>query len=229
MKVRALVTRGTATRDRLISTAADLFATQGYGQTGVTEIMQNARATSGSFYHFFPAKEDLLLAVVDHVGETTEAEGLPAAGEDEVEPIRRIFDLARYYRTRLLESRFTIGSAMGTLAAELSESHPEVRTRLAERYGRLASRLEALLREAGDRLPADLDRSAFAQFILATIEGGALLARVRRSIDPFDTAIAQLQACLRSLTRESGGGEAIELEPGEGGRRETASRDWRAW
>lgn len=223
------MTRGTATRDRLIRTAADLFATQGYGQTGVTEIMDKARATSGSFYHFFPAKEDLLLAVVDQVGETTETEGFPAAGLSGEEPVRGVFALARYYRTRLLESRFAIGSAMGTLAAELSQSHPEVRARLAERYAQLASRLEALLGEVGDRLPADLDRSAFAQFILATLEGGALLARVRKSIDPFDASVAQLEVCLGLLTRESAGEEAIEIEGGGVGRRESSSRDWRAW
>ena len=61
--------RKTTTRERLITTAAELFWRQGYSQTGVNEIIKQAGATSGSFYHFFPTKEDLLLAVVDHVAE----------------------------------------------------------------------------------------------------------------------------------------------------------------
>ena len=61
--------RKTTTRERLITTAAELFRRQGYAQTGVNQIIQEANATSGSFYHFFPAKEDLLMAVVDHIAE----------------------------------------------------------------------------------------------------------------------------------------------------------------
>ena len=57
--------RKTTTRERLIGTAAELFWKQGYAQTGVNEIIQQAQATSGSFYHFFPTKEDLWVAAVE--------------------------------------------------------------------------------------------------------------------------------------------------------------------
>ena len=57
------------TRDRLIETARQLFLKQGYTATGVAEILQNAELNAGSLYHFFPTKEDLLLAVLERYKE----------------------------------------------------------------------------------------------------------------------------------------------------------------
>ena len=53
------------TRQRLVSTARELFYSQGYHATGVQQILRAAEVNSGSLYHFFGGKEDLLLAVLD--------------------------------------------------------------------------------------------------------------------------------------------------------------------
>ena len=42
-----------------------LFCKKGYGSTSVADMLQAARVNSGSLYHFFPGKQDLLLAVLD--------------------------------------------------------------------------------------------------------------------------------------------------------------------
>ena len=52
---------GDETRDRLVFTAMQLFAEKGYGSTSVADILKAAGANSGSLYHFFPTKQDLLL------------------------------------------------------------------------------------------------------------------------------------------------------------------------
>ena len=59
--------RQTQTRERLVRTAAELFWNQGYAQTGVNQIIQEANATSGSFYHFFKSKQELAMAVIDDI------------------------------------------------------------------------------------------------------------------------------------------------------------------
>jgi TetR/AcrR family transcriptional repressor of nem operon len=181
--------RKTTTRERLITTAAELFWRQGYAQTGVNQIIQEARATSGSFYHFFPAKEDLLVAVVDHIVAVFETE---VFGDDDGDPMDRIFAILDRYRRNILGDRSPFGSPLGGLSAEVSENHPQVRTRLAEVFAAWTDRIDQLLVEAGDRLPARLDRSALAQCIVCAMEGAALGARLTRSLAPFDTVVAQL-------------------------------------
>ena len=221
--------RKSTTRDRLVRTATELFSRQGYGQTGVNEIMQQARATSGSFYHFFPAKEDLLLAVLDHVGETLHAEVLGPAAEGTEDPIERVFAVLAYYRRYLVDTNFALGSPMGNLAAELSESHPQVRSKVSELFAAWTAEVEAFLGEAGDRLPPDLDNTGLAEFVLSTMEGAVMQARARRSLAPFDSSVAQLRRYFDLLRGEDVKADEVPASLVSIPRKAPQNADWRSW
>lgn len=221
--------RRTNTRERLVSTATELFCRQGYAHTGVNEIMQQAKTTSGSFYHFFPTKEDLVLAVVDHIVETLDTEIFTTDSESTADPFDRVFAVLESHRPRLVDNDFALGSPLGTLAAELSESHPQVRERLAALFTEWARRMQALLEDAGNRLPAGLDRAALADFILSTVEGAFLNARVRRSPAPFDAACAALRNHLEMLAAGSSPIAPRTEQPRPAPRTRPSAVDWRAW
>jgi len=57
--------RSQETRNLIISEAIKLFCRSGYDATGVAEICQAAGISKGAFYHHFPSKQDLFLAIVD--------------------------------------------------------------------------------------------------------------------------------------------------------------------
>jgi TetR/AcrR family transcriptional repressor of nem operon len=222
------VPRRTNTRERLITAAAKLFWRQGYAQTGVNEIISAARTTSGSFYHFFPAKEDLLLAVVERVGATVGNEVFTAAAEASDDPLEQVFVVVEASRRHLEANDFELGSPLGSLAAELSASHPQVRQRIAVLFDAWVERVAEMLESARDRLPAGLDHRAFARFILAVVEGATLQARVSRSLTPFDDAVVELR---RHVQLQA----AVTERPVEAPRQQarpaprTAAADWRAW
>jgi len=221
--------RRTNTRERLIETAADLFLRQGYAHTGVNEIMQRAKTTSGSFYHFFPTKEDLVLAVVDHIGESLDTGVFSADLAAVTDPVERVFAVVDSYRRHLADNDFTLGSPLGTLAAELSDSHPQVRERLAELFTRWIDHMEILLEEAGNRLPDDLNRRALADFILSAVEGAALQARARRSLAPFDATAVGLRRHLGALASTPKAAAAPETRPRPVPTARSSRADWRAW
>ena len=52
------------TRQRLVMTAMRLYSEKGYQSTSVAEILRAGGANSGSLYHFFPTKQDLLIEVL---------------------------------------------------------------------------------------------------------------------------------------------------------------------
>lgn len=221
--------RRTNTRERLLATAAELFRRQGYAQTGVNEIMQRAKTTSGSFYHFFPTKEDLVLAVVDHIAEALDAEIFANDREASTDPLDRVFAVLASSRRHLIENDFALGSPLGTLAAELSQSHPQVRERLAALFDGWTARMQELLEDAGDRLSSGVDRRALAEFILSTTEGAILQARVRRSLEPFDASIAALRRHLELLAPNSRPAEKRAAQPVPAPRTRPHAVDWRAW
>jgi hypothetical protein len=49
-------------------------------------------------------------------------------------------------------------------------------------------------------LPADVDHRALATFTLTIMEGGVMLARTYRSIEPFDDSIKLLRNYVEKLT-----------------------------
>ncbi len=57
--------RSMETRRRILSAAVGLFATQGYNASGVAEICRAAGVSKGAFYHHFPGKQDLFVAVLE--------------------------------------------------------------------------------------------------------------------------------------------------------------------
>ncbi len=50
-------------RERILAAAVDLFATQGYDATSVTQVVERAGLTKGGFYHHFASKDALLYEV----------------------------------------------------------------------------------------------------------------------------------------------------------------------
>jgi TetR/AcrR family transcriptional repressor of nem operon len=212
-----------------MTTAAELFRRQGYAQTGVNQIIQEAHATSGSFYHFFPAKEDLLLAVVDHIAEIFEGEIFGPAAERSTDPIEEIFAILDLYRRQLNKGGFTFGSPMSSLSAEVSENHPPVRDRLAEIFAAWSDRVEELLRSAGNRLPPSLDRTALAQFVVCTMEGAVMGTRLNRNLTAFDAAIGQLRIYLDLLESRTELSTAIPATRPAASVSQSRSADWRSW
>ena len=223
-----MVPRKTTTRERLIATAAELFRRQGYAQTGVNQIIQEANATSGSFYHFFPAKEDLLLAVVDHVAEVFETEIFPPASERTDDPIEEISAILDLYRQNLNDRGLTFGSPMASLSAEVSENHPQVRECLEKVFASWSGRIEELLRRSGSRLPPNLDHKAIAQLIVCAMQGAVLGTRLNHSLAPFEATASQLGSYLDLLDNRKELQPAIP-RPAATLQDSPQSADWRSW
>ena len=189
------------TRTRLIHAALKLFWEKGYGSTSIADILKAANANSGSLYHFFPGKQDLLLAVLDTYRDGIRAMLLEPAWRGVEDPIERVFALLNRYRQSLLDTDCFYGCPIGSLALELHEPDLPVRERLAANFAAWIDAIEECLVAAGERLPPGLDRRELAGFVLTTMEGAVMQARTFRDIASFDGAVRQLRAHFDRLLR----------------------------
>jgi TetR/AcrR family transcriptional repressor of nem operon len=187
------------TRDKLIETARNLFWQQGYGQTGVAQILKTAEVNSGSLYHFFPTKEDLLLAVLDWYVENLYPQVIQPVLDRIVDPIERVFGILDGYRQAILATHFMFGCPIGNLALELAHTHPAARDKIHVNFGNWVKAVQACINDASGRLPESVDRQQLALFVLVTMEGGVMLARSYQSIEPFDAAVSQLREYFERL------------------------------
>ena len=190
---------GTRTRDRILETAAQLFHEQGFGGTAVATILRQAGVNSGSLYHFFPSKEALLVEVLKWYQGRLAPDVMVPVEAVESDPIERIFVLLAWYRGNLEKTGCRLGSPIGNLALELSDTHPEVRPDIERNFDLWTARIESWLDAASHRLPASTDRRALARFVLTVMEGGVMQARTANELTPFDDSVAELRSYIDAL------------------------------
>ena len=198
------LTQTLSTRGRLIEAARELFWLQGYEATSVAEILEKAQVNSGSLYHYFRSKEDLLLAVLETYKEMLYPMVIEPAFQRAADPIERIFAVLEGYRQGLLYTVFTGGCPIGNLALEVGDHLPPARQKIAENFQGWCGWVQKCLEEASERLPAEVNREQLAQFVLTVMEGGVMQARAHGSIAPFDASVAQLRDYFNRLLAAKG-------------------------
>jgi TetR/AcrR family transcriptional regulator, fatty acid metabolism regulator protein len=61
------------TRTRILEAAVKVFATKGYHDTKVDDIVSESDTSKGSFYFYFPSKQDIFLALSDTFADLLES------------------------------------------------------------------------------------------------------------------------------------------------------------
>ena len=187
------------TRDRLVFAAMKLFGEKGFLSTSVQDILREAGANAGSLYHAFPTKQDVLVAVLDMYRQGIVPMLLVPAWEGVDDPIEKVFALLASYREALVLSDCLYGCPIGSIALELHEPDPPVRELLSVNFHQWVEHVERCFVEAGDRLPADVDRHQLAVLTLNVMEGGFMQARTHRSLETFDISVAGLRDYITRL------------------------------
>ena len=184
----------TSAREKIIHAAMELFWLKGYNSTSVADLLSRTQLNSGSLYHVFPSKQDVLVGVLEAYRDGIRDMLLEPAWGGVDDPIEKIFALLNRYRTMIVETECTYGCPIGSLALELHEPDPQVRALLAENFANWTAAIEECLVSAGARLPRGADKPALAQFVLTAMEGGVMQARTHRDVAFFDRAVDQLRA-----------------------------------
>lgn len=194
---------GSSARDKIVKAAMELFWLKGFNSTSIADLLARTQLNSGSLYHVFPSKQDVLVGVLEAYRDGIGAMLLEPAWGGVKDPIEKIFALLSFYRAALVQTDCTYGCPIGSLALELHEPDPNVRALMAANFAAWTKAIEEKLAEVGDRLPRDLDRGALAQFVLTTMEGGVMQARTHRDVAYFDRGVAQLRAHFEFLEAQA--------------------------
>ncbi|MBL3526376.1 MAG: TetR/AcrR family transcriptional regulator [gamma proteobacterium endosymbiont of Lamellibrachia anaximandri] len=172
------------TRTRILSTARELFHGRSYADVGIKEICDLAKVQKGSFYHFFPSKQDLAMAVIDDMADEWAHGFVAEAFDQNLPPLERLdymIDAAYYWQkaAKDIEGRMP-GCLFGNLALEISTRDDVLRAKLNAVFDKASRRFHQALDQAVElgEIPP-LDSEATAAAMLAFLEGIILLAKTR--------------------------------------------------
>jgi TetR/AcrR family transcriptional regulator, transcriptional repressor for nem operon len=186
-----LTAKGARTRARIVEEAAALIHERGVAATTLEDVKVAAEVSGSQLYHYFPDKNDLVQAVIDYQADTIVKHNRQALGSP-----RGVEAWRDMVVTGVRSTQGRGGCALGSLGGQLAESDPEARALIAAGFEQWAAAIGEKLKSlhADGKLPPDIDPDDLATTLLATLQGGLLLAQVERSTRPFETAVDTLLA-----------------------------------
>jgi TetR/AcrR family transcriptional regulator, transcriptional repressor for nem operon len=193
-----LTRKGHATRARVVAAAAQAMFERGVDRTSLDDVKAAAGVSSSQLYHYFADKHALVLAVIEHQTEQI------LDGQEPLLSRLDSVDALRAWREQLVAIQHRLncrgGCPIGTIGAELAETDPQARAKVADGFARWEASIRAGLRAMHERGELDGDPDGLALATLAALQGGLLLTQIRREPSPLEAALDAMLDHIASLT-----------------------------
>lgn len=190
-------------KGQILDIAARLIGERGFHNTSVDDVIDEAGLSGKShFYHYFPSKEEMGYAVLDRQLARFADRGVAILREPMLDPLDRLALFIDSLVALRTERGYEGASALTTFAAEMADSHEGFRRRIGLVFERWAEQIQSLLREARPQLRDGVDEARLATFIIATLEGAALMTRIKREVGPMQGIASDLKRFVGTHVRE---------------------------
>ena len=189
--------KGEATRRRIVTQAATLLNTRGYRSTPVSEIMHVTGLRKGGIYRHFDSRTALTLEAFEYAVARMR-DRCQRAAERHTTATAALLALLEVFREASREEVFHGGCPIVNLAIESDDADPKLRhaarKAMTELVGDFAKVIARGMR-AGEF--ARGDARGRARVIVATLEGGLLLANLYKDRAPLVAVWQHLQRYVR--------------------------------
>ena len=174
----------------------DLLWEQGYSATSPKDIMRRSGAGQGSMYHHFTNKQELAVVALE-----CSAQSMRQDAEKLLATDGSAYEIATAYLRR--QRDVLKGCRMGRMTFDADVLNtPELIEPVKHTFVWLLEALTVLFERGRDQgeFAADIDARNLASLVVATVQGGYVLARATRDTDAFDAAVEGAAALLRKAT-----------------------------
>lgn len=184
---RAATSSRTETREELIRVGTETIARKGFNTTGIDAVLKTAGVPKGSFYYYFPSKDDFGLAVIDRFAAEYEQKLDSFLKDPGFSPLARIRNYLEAGVAAMAGHRCSRGCPIGNLSQEMASQSEKFRIRLDRVFRTWKKRFAECLAEAqrAGEISADTNADQIAEFLLVGWEGATLRAKVTKSVKPM--------------------------------------------
>ena len=189
-------TKGELTREKILEVARELFNNKGFNATTISDLVTATGMQKGSLYFHFAGKDAIAREVLSEA--TTEFMAFltnALGGENPGACIDTFFQCAL---DKHLGTGFVGGCIFGNTALEMSDSDSEFASAIDTVFDEWISRVEVVIAAAqkSGQIRSDISSDALAKHIIATIEGGIMMSRLKKDERPMKECLETLRITL---------------------------------
>lgn len=179
-------------KERIIETASDLFYNQGYNQTGINQIIDQAGVAKASMYQHFRSKEDIAVAYL--VGRHAMWMGkLEERILKEKSPKAKVLGAFDYLMEWLTAVNFR-GCGWQNIITDLPAGHDKIKDQAIFHKNELRIRVQELLIQ--EKEFTNKKAKELGDQVIILIEGAIILSQIQKDTWPIVTA---KKACKKIL------------------------------
>lgn len=189
-------TKGELTREKIMEAARELFNAKGFNATTISDLVEATGMQKGSLYFHFSGKEAIAREVLDEATDEFMKFLDKALGGDN--PGASIDNFFRCALDKHLAVGFVGGCIFGNTALEMSDADPEFAGAIDRVFDKWIDKIAGAVANAQQRgqIRTDIGSHALAKQIIATVEGGIMMSRLKKDERPMRECLDTLRITL---------------------------------
>lgn len=180
-------------KERILETATRLFYKQGYNNTGINQILEEAKVAKASLYQHYGSKEDVGLEYLK-AARIEWFEGLDKWTKNKSTALQKVYACFDYLEYALRESEFR-GCKFINILSELADSSPPMLTQIVEHKTKLRNYIKNFVKDVLPDEPAKADLLGDAIYLL--FEGAIVESKIYKDTWPTKSAKKMVKAMLQ--------------------------------
>ncbi len=189
-------TKGEITREKILEVARELFNSKGFNATTISDLVSATGMQKGSLYFHFAGKDAIAREVLSEA--TAELMVFLSKALDGENPGACIDNFFQCALKKHLGAGFVGGCIFGNTALEMSDCNPEFAGTIDAVFDEWINRVEVVVAAAqkSGQIRTDISSEALAKHIIATIEGGIMMSRLKKDQRPMKECLETLRITL---------------------------------
>jgi AcrR family transcriptional regulator len=189
------------TKNTILKESANLFNTQGYKATSISDITKATGLTKGAIYRHFESKSDLEQQALRSLGklmftELTRAIKAATSFQNKMDAIFNFFET--YMDAPLYEG----GCPLLNAAVEADDTNVVLRDQAHSMLAQLKASLHKIISNgmANNQVKAQTDPEFYSTIFIATLEGGIMMSKLERNKSSILQSIAHARMLVKQIS-----------------------------
>lgn len=190
-----------ATKNRIIKESANLFNTQGYKATSISDITRATGLTKGAIYRHFESKHDLEQHALRRLSKLMFEEiGVLVRQADTFHT--KIEAIFTFFEAYMYEPLYKGGCPLMNAAVETDDTNPVLRQQAYNMLAQLKASMAKLLENGikNGQVKPETDVAFYSTVFIASLEGGIMMSKLERNEEAIQHSIKHLRRLVKEIS-----------------------------